>query len=53
MVTAKGFGGESSSDHVGRAALIPAKDSSATYGRHVKLTYKIEKESYVLHMTYY
>jgi len=49
---AKGCGG-SSSDHIGRAALMPARDSSATYGRHVKLTYNIEKESYVLHITYY
>ena len=42
MIMDKG-GGESSSAHIGRAALIPARDSSSKYGRRVKLTYKIRR----------
>jgi len=34
--------GENSSDQSGRATLIPARDSSAIYGRSIGLKYKIE-----------
>jgi len=37
------MGNWSSSAQSGRAKLIPAKDSSATNGRHIGLKYKIER----------
>jgi hypothetical protein len=41
-----GYIEESSSASIDRAALIPVEDSSAIYGRRVKLTYKIKGELY-------